>query len=474
MIGSSPSPPSDGELLAAVARSSDGVAVSDLEAAFGGRIGRRALQRRLATLVESARLDRLGSRRWTRYAVPVEADRTATSGDSDVERSLSTRSLAVLRQLERPFSERPVARYRSDYLSGYSPGDSAWLSEAERMHLRRLGTVVDTFQPAGTYARRIADRLLIDLSWNSSRLEGNTYSLLDTRRLIALGVEAEGRDPRETRMIRNHRDAIEFLIENVAETGFDRLTILNVHALLANELLPDPSSPGRLRRMAVGIGGSTYRPSDSPQVVEADFDALLTRLGAIDDPFEQSLLALAQLPYLQPFDDVNKRVSRLAANLPMIRENLVPVSFVGVPRGLYTRALLAVYELEDHRPLKELYIGAYERSVEQYAEVRQTLGEPDPFRLRYIDRVVALIGEAVRDGVTLREAVLRSERWAREHAAEPDRERFREMVETELLGLNEGNFARFGLRPSEFRRWQAGKDIDANTPSRLADPGKTR
>ena len=274
-------------------------------------------------------------------------------------------------------------------------------------------------------------------------------------------------------MIRNHRDAIAFLIENVTETGFDRLTVLNLHALLANELLPDPTSPGRLRRIAVGIGGSTYRPSDSPQVVEADFDALLARLGEIDDPFEQSLVALAQLPYLQPFDDVNKRVSRLAANLPLIRENLVPVSFVGVPRTLYTRALLAVYELEDHLPLKELYLGAYERSVEQYAEVRQTLGEPDPFRSRYIDRVVALVGEAVRDGTTLREAVSRSERWAREHAADPDRERFREMVETELLGLHVGNFSRFGLRPSEFRQWEAAKDAGPAVSGTTIDPAET-
>ena len=275
-------------------------------------------------------------------------------------------------------------------------------------------------------------------------------------------------------MIRNHRDAIEFLIENVAETGFNRLTILNLHALLTNELLPDPSSPGQLRRIAVGIGGSTYRPSDSPQFVEADFNALLARLEAIDDPFEQSLIALAQLPYLQPFDDVNKRVSRLAANLPMIRKNFVPVSFVGVPRELYSKALLAVYELEDHGPLKELYIGAYERSVEQYVEVRQTLGEPDPFRLQYIDQVVALIGEAVRDGTTLRDAVSRSERWALEHAAEHDRDRFREMVEMELLGLNEGNFARFGLRPSEYQRWQAGKSAESNSIATQIKPGKLR
>lgn len=444
--------PSDKELIEVIAQSAAGVAISDLEAAFHDRISRRALQRQLASLVKSEQLSQSGSRRWTRYIATIGSEHAPS--DTDRQPSFSVESNGLLQRLEKPLIERPDARYRSAYLRSYIPGKTMWLSNSECKHLQELGTVIETVEPAGTYARRIADRLLIDLSWNSSRLEGNTYSLLDTRRLFAIDVEAQGHDPSEARMIRNHRAAIEFLIENISEIGFNRLTIFNLHALLANELLPDPLSPGRLRRIAVGIGGSTYRPSDSPQVVETDFDALMVRLGLIENPFEQSLVAMAHLPYLQPFDDVNKRVSRLAANLPMIRENLIPVSFVGVPRDLYTKALLTVYELEDHRVLKELYIYAYERSVEHYAEVRQTLGEPDPFRTRYIDRVVGLIGDVVREGATLRDAVSRSEGWAREYATESDRERFREMVELELLGLNEGNFARFGLRPSEFLRWQ--------------------
>ncbi len=444
--------PSDKEIIDVIARSAAGVAVADLESAFHGRISRRALQRRLASLVQSEQLSQSGSRRWTRYVVTGESGNAPNHADEQL--SFSVESNSLLQQLEKPLTERPETRYRSAYLRSYVPGKTMWLSNLERKHLLEQGTVIETVEPAGTYARRIADRLLIDLSWNSSRLEGNTYSLLDTRRLFAIDVEAQGHDPSEARMIRNHRAAIEFLIENITEIGFNRLTIFNLHALLANELLPDPLSPGRLRRIAVGIGGSTYRPSDSPQVVETDFDELMVRLGSIENPFEQSLVAMAHLPYLQPFDDVNKRVSRLAANLPMIRENLIPVSFIGVPRDLYTKALLTVYELEDHRVLKELYIYAYERSVEHYAEVRQTLGEPDPFRMRYIDRIVGLIGDVVREGATLRDAVSRSDGWAREYATESDRERFREMIELELLGLNEGNFARFGLRPSEFLRWQ--------------------
>ena len=447
----------DTDLVAIVAGMADDASMSSILTALDGRIGDRTARRRVAALVASGRLVKEGERRWVRYRVPDAATVEGHDGGTAPD-WLSGEAKALLDRVSLPLADRPAAGFRAGYLNGYDPERGAWLTDVERAHLRALGTVIDPAEPAGTYARRIADRLLIDLSWNSSRLEGNTYSLLDTRRLIALNVEAPGHDPREARMIRNHRDAIEFLLTNVGETGHDRLTITNLHALLASELLPDPNSPGRLRRMAVGIGGSSYVPSALPDEIELAFDALLVRLGSIVDPFEQSLVTLAHLPYLQPFDDVNERVSRLAANLPMIRENLVPISFVGVATDLYVKALLAVYELNEHRLLKEVFVHAYERSVEHYREVRQTLGEPDPFRLRYIDRIAELVGAAVRDGLRLQDAALVVRGWAAEHAAPGDAERFREMAEGELLGLDEHNFARFRLRPSEYRRWRALQD----------------
>jgi len=447
---------SDAALVAIVASMSDGASMSAILSAVADRIGDRHVRRRIAALVSAGELHKVGDRRWARYHVEISTD----DGAPDVSAiALSTEAATLLASVSASLAARPDAPFRAAYLREYVPGRSAWLSDAERAHLRQLGTLIDAPQPAGTYARRIADRLLIDLSWNSSRLEGNTYSLLDTRRLIALNIEADGHGPLEARMISNHRDAIEFLLQNAGETGFDRLTIMNLHALLASELLPDPGSPGRLRRMTVGIGASRYLPCSVPDQIVAEFDALLSRLAAIADPFEQALMALAPLPYLQPFDDVNKRVSRLAANLPMIRENLVPISFVGVARELYVKALLAVYEFNDHRLLKEVFVHAYEQSAEHYREVRQTLGEPDPFRLRYIDRIVELIDESVRDGLLLRDAAGVVRDWAASHAEPADAVRFREMAEGELLGLDEHNFARFRLRPSEYRRWRALQDI---------------
>jgi Fic family protein len=109
-------------------------------------------------------------------------------------------------------------------------------------------------------------------------------------------------------MIVNHKEAIEFLVNDAEAIGFNRYTILNLHGILAQDLLPDPGAPGRLRRRGVGIGKSTFHPLELPQLIEECFKEVLEKAAAIEDPFEQALFAMVQLPYLLPFDDENKRV----------------------------------------------------------------------------------------------------------------------------------------------------------------------
>ncbi len=297
--------------------------------------------------------------------------------------------------------------------------------------------------------------MLIDLSWNSSRLEGNTYSLLDTERLLNEGLPAEGMDPTETQMILNHKAAIELLIDHADHVGFNRYTILNLHALLAENLLRDSAAWGRLRSAPVEIGGSVYQPLAVPQLVEDCFDEILRKATDIDDPFEQAFFALVQLPYLQPFLDVNKRVSRLAANLPLIRANLCPLSFVDVPINAYVDGLLGVYELNRLELLRDVFCWAYERSCARYSVVRQSLGEPDPFRQRHRELIVELIRRVVRAGMTRRDAAELIRAQATTALPRADVARFVEVVETDLLNLHIGNIARAGLVPKEFEAWRA-------------------
>jgi hypothetical protein len=421
---------------------------------------RRTLQLHLRQLVDRMRLAKEGRGRWTRYrAGAIEGARIAVetglagSDDAAIRLPLSREAADIQAYVRQPVAARKPVGYDRGFLDAYRPNETFYLTEKERAHLHQVGTPQIAPQPAGTYAKQILGRLLIDLAWNSSRLEGNTYSLLDTRRLIDLGQEAEGRSRLEAQMILNHKEAIEFLVSDAEDIGFNRFTILNLHGLLANNLLPDPEAPGRLRRIPVGIERSAFHPLEVPQLIEECFHELLGKAGTITDPFEQAFFVMVQLPYLQPFDDVNKRVSRLAANIPMIRHNLAPLSFTDMPRDTYLNAVLGVYELRRTELLRDVFIWACERSAARYAAVRQSMGEPDAFRLQYRTELRELVGGVVRARMGRQQATEHVAGWTVEHIPQQDRERFRGIAEGELLGLHEGNFARYQIKPSEFKAW---------------------
>jgi hypothetical protein len=462
-------------IVEAVQNKGTDTSLGDLRAALA--IKRRPLQYRLSSLVAEGRLVQTGKGRWTRYSLPSPApviakpERPASEAENpeaplleaaprpDPVIYLSPASEQIRLYLAQPVAARKPVGYNRKFLDAYQPNVTFYLSPEDRAALTGINEDADPAFPeqaqAGTYARQLLTRLLVDLSWNSSRLEGNTYSLLDTKRLIEFGQEAEGSDHREAQMILNHKEAIEFLVGAADEIGLNRYTLLNLHAMLAHNLLPDDSAAGRLRHIAVGIEGSVFRPLDVPQQIEECFTQLLATASAIRDPFEQAFFLMVQLPYLQPFDDVNKRVSRLAANIPFIRQNLSPLSFIGVPRALYTQAVLGVYELNQVDLLKDVFLWAYARSAQQYTSVRQSLGEPDPFRFRYSDALRQAVAEAVRGQMPRPQAATHLAAWTEAHIDVADRERFREVAEADLLNLHEGNFARYRIRPSEFQEWQA-------------------
>jgi Fic family protein len=343
--------------------------------------------------------------------------------------------------------------YQRDFLDAYRPNKTWYLSESLRRQLHRMGKTADVAEPAGTYSRAILNRLLVDLSWASSHLEGNTYSRLDTRALIEHGTVAHGKAAIETQMILNHKTAIELLVENIDGAGLNRYTLMNLHSALAENLLPNPADEGRIRQHAVDIGQSIYRPLSTPQQIEDALDALLDKANQITDAFEQSFFLLVHLPYLQPFADINKRTSRLAANLPLFRANLCPLTFLDVPEQAYSRATLGVYEMTRVELLRDLYVWAYERSTQEYLAIKQDLAEPDPLRLAWRD----LIKQTIHDVVihpdhnplsSIQQAVT-------ERVPEREQPKVQALIVEELRRLHEGVLARYGLRPSEYASWKA-------------------
>lgn len=162
---------------------------------------------------------------------------------------------------------------------------------------------------------------------------------------------------------------------------------------------------------------------------------------------------MVHVPYLQPFADINKRTSRLAANLPLFRANLCPLTFLDVPEHAYSRAILGVYEMTRVELLRDLYVWAYERSTQEYLAIKQDLAEPDPVRLAWRDFIKQTIRDVVaqpeRDPLTsIRQSVV-------DHVPEEERNCVQALIVEELRRLHEGVLARYGLRPSEYAAWKA-------------------
>lgn len=436
-------------ILKSLAELPEGTTIEGLKNSTGISTSEKTILRYVKDLVEQGKVIVEGKGRATRYFLQKTAEVVQRDyGDLP----LSNKSKEIINYLSTPTENRPAQIYHTEFLSRYKPNVDYFLNDKQRARLAQIGSTPMPNQPAGTYAKEILHRLLIDLSWNSSRLEGNTYSLLDTERLLSAGQFANDKSALEAQMILNHKDAIEFLVQSGDEIGFNRYTITNLHAMLSNNLLPDPAASGRLRTFGVGIHQSTYIPLSIPQQIEEMFELMLKKVDSIKDPFEQTFFIMVHLPYLQPFDDVNKRVSRLAANISLNKKNLSPLSFIDVPNQMYIKGLLGIYEVNDVSLLRDVFVWAYERSAARYAIVRQTLGEPDPFRLKYRDAIKTLISSILRNALDKNQA----DSLIKEEAGElpPEHQaQFIESVETELLTLHEGNFARYWVAPSEFKRW---------------------
>lgn len=465
-------------IVSAVSRHIDGADVEDIRKGLPFKLPPRTLQRRLTRLNDNGSIKSIGSGKGKRYyplAIPrhdssQDQSTTVTDTDSsDVGLPLSAAAREIRSIIRLPLSARRPVGYDASFLSSYEPNRTFYLSEEIRRRLASVGQVGITDLPAGTYLRQILGRLLIDLAWNSSRLEGNTYSLLETQRLLELGEFADAKATQEAQMILNHKAAIEMLADQAEEIGFNRYTLCNLHALLSDNLLSEPAACGRLRTRAVGISGTVFHPLEVPQQIEECFHSILSKATAIEDPFESAFFVMVQLPYLQAFEDVNKRVSRLAANIPLIRHNLCPLSFVDVNAVDYLNGLIGIYELKRIECLRDVFVWAYTRSAQRYTAIRQSLGDPDPFRLNYRSQIANSIRQIVQHIMTPDTA----ETWIRKNATkdipEADRAQFIETIDVELRSLHEGNIARYRLRPSEFTKWKSEQLQYPSTTPATAD-----
>jgi len=214
-----------------------------------------------------------------------------------------------------------------------------------------------------TIQKKELERLVIELSWKSSKIEGNTYTLLDTEKLILENKEAPGHSRKEAQMILNHKDAFNYIRQNSSQ--FKTVTKKNVeelHAILVKNL----SVGLGLRAKPVGITGSKYLPLDNIHQITEAIDFLSTTVSGMRDPYAKALMALLGIGYIQPFEDGNKRTSRLMANALLLAYALAPLSYRSVDENDYREGMLVFYELNSIVPIKKIFIGQYDFAVNNY------------------------------------------------------------------------------------------------------------
>lgn len=412
--------------------------------------------RYLERLEADGMIERLGRSSSTRYrlvgsAQPVapvlSAPLAATSALAPVGASAlswSAQALNLMVELDAPLGVRTPVSYQRKFVDDYQPNQTFLLPESLANELYRKARMQGQ-QSAGTYARNVSGQLLIDLAFSSSRLEGNRYSRLDTEVLFEVGCADPG--DLDATMLLNHRQAIEFLIDEVPLYGLSVPIICNLHTLLMQELLKNEEALGTIRNKVVSISNTVYVPAHAPQLLDIMLMQIVEKAKVIKNPVEAAFFLWVNIAYLQPFEDGNKRTSRLSANIPLLLYNCAPLSFLDVSADDYGRARIGVYEQLNTSIAADLFAWTYRQSIAKYAPKVAAAGQPDPFRAKYRDVISDIVAQVVRDREPLTKVIA-------DLGLDPGvAAQLQGTIKDDLSRLGEHNFSRDRLRMREIQRW---------------------
>lgn len=262
------------------------------------------------------------------------------------------------------YLNRSICRYDSNRLSDYKPNQNNLLEQDIQQEMRMLSNA--TIQKGGTLNDRIFKRMIIDFSWTSSKLEGNTYTIGETEELIQRSIRSDKRTPYEALMIENHANAAKYIVNYSKDIKITPIEIRGLHGMLSNGLLSNQQGCGSIRSNSIEIGQSAYHPESNPAVLQAQLEEICKKAVSIHNPFEQSLFLMLHISYLQPFIDINKRTGRVSANIPLLRNNLCPVSFYGIDEKMYINGILEFYETGETHTISHAFLNSYRISVQRY------------------------------------------------------------------------------------------------------------
>jgi len=324
---------------------------SEIHDKLGDQNSYSTTKRTLSKLVEKKLIDKIGSRKGTKYKI----------GKSyGILHSVNIDTYFI-----EDIDDRKIKEHFNFQLI---ENDLLVVDLFTDIEIEKLNSLQSTYQKniaqlsEKEYAKEI-EKLAIDLSWKSSQIEGNTYTLLETERLLKEKKTASGKQKDEAVMLLNHKDAIDFILEN--PDYLKKLSIKSIediHSLLTKEL----GINRNLRNRRVGITGTNYRPLDNEFQIKEAFEKMCLLINKKSNIFEKSLLVLVLISYIQGFMDGNKRTARIVSNAILIANNYCPISFRTVDSIDYKKAMLIFYEQNNITAFKRIFIDQFQFAVKTY------------------------------------------------------------------------------------------------------------
>ena len=311
----------------------------------------RTLKRIIAELVQNGDMIVEGKGKATRYSL---------SGQAHLMMPLNIDTYFIKDVDEREVQESfnfQLIREVLPKVTLFTPEEKIRLESAHKEFLANMETLSDLEY------RKEMERLGVDLSWKSSQIEGNTYSLLETERLLKEKQTAQGKTKEEAVMLLNHKDALDFILDNpdyLKELSVRRLE--DIHSILMKEL----GVGNGIRKRRVGITGTNYRPLDNEFQIREALEDTCQLINGKENVFEKALLTLVLLSYIQAFTDGNKRTSRISSNAVLMAWGYCPISFRTVDSVDYKKAMLMFYEQNNIAAFKKIFIEQYEFAVKNY------------------------------------------------------------------------------------------------------------
>jgi Fic family protein len=374
------------------------------------------------------------------------------TGETNGTRYFATpqfRHHVAMSQLNKPIAKRTKVTYDEEFLASYVPNQSQYLTKEQLTSLHK-SCAIGSFNSGDPTVAKDIRRFMADFTHNSSAFEGVDIKYADTIGFLEENIESRNMSALDAVILRNHYNAIRFIIENThyphvpGDVVVSEYDCRNIHSQLSDGLLADRRMQGKLRHTSVEIRDSCYIPTGQPDIIKKEFAMMFAKAEMIRDPYEQALFLLVHLPYLQPFEDCNKRTSRLVCSIPLLSNGILPVSWAEVAPRDYTNSLLCIYEQKSTYGIADVFVEACKRSFERF-EISMKNRQPTRLEVTHAKQ----IGEAIRNRIMHDDPTLPREVGPMQVTA------FEVLVEDILSSIRENDMvaAPYRIKPGAVAEW---------------------